>query len=69
MSEARKFAPEPPPVDDIRRVRESLNRSYGGDVRRLAAHAREVAEKYRAQLGLKLADVEPADSPHSPPKR
>jgi hypothetical protein len=69
MSEARKLSPEPTPVDDIRRVRESLNRSFGGDVRRLAAHAREVAEKYRAHLGLKLTDVERTDVPPSPPER
>jgi hypothetical protein len=63
MSEARRIAQELTPVDDIRRVRDGLNRQFGGDVRQLAAHAREVAEKYRVQLGLKWADKGPKDSP------
>ena len=65
MSEARKLVQEPTPVDDIRRVREDLSRQFAGDVRRLAAHAREVAEKYRAELGLRWADTERTDTPPS----
>ena len=68
MSEARKFAQEPTPVDDIRRVRDLLNKTFGGDVRRLAEHAKEVTEKLRTQLGLKPADIERTDAPPSAPE-
>ena len=65
MSEVRKIAQEPTPVDDIRRVRDRLNRDFGGDVHRLAAHAREITEKLRLQLGLKSAGAEQVDVPPS----
>jgi hypothetical protein len=63
MSEARKMEPEPTPVDDIRRVRDRLNRQFDGDVHRLAAHAREVTERLQQQLGLKSAGRDAADIP------
>jgi len=65
MSEVRKIEQEPTPVDDIRRVRDRLNREFGGDVHRLAAHAQEVTDKLRTRLGLRPADVEPPDTPPS----
>jgi hypothetical protein len=68
MSEARKFVHETTPVDDIRQVRDQLNRNFDGDVRRLAKHAREVTEKLRVQLGLKPADAENNDAPSSAPE-
>ena len=63
MSEARKMELEPTPVDDIRRVRDRLNRQFDGDVYRLAAHAREVTERLRQQLGLIPAGSDSADIP------
>jgi hypothetical protein len=42
------------PVDDVRVVRERLNREAGGDIRVLAERARLAFEQYREQLGLKL---------------
>lgn len=44
---------EPNAVEDVRRVREQLSESFGGDLRRLAEHAEQVAERYRASLGLR----------------
>ena len=45
---------EPTPVDDVRRVREHLHEQFGGDVRKLAAHARGLTESLRAKLGLRI---------------
>ena len=68
MSEVRKIDHEPTPVDDIRRVRDRLNREFDGDVHRLAAHARQVTENLRLQLGLISADSPSSDTPTSPPE-
>ena len=44
---------EETPVDDVRRVRERLDREAGGDVHRLAEQSRRVTERLRRKLGLK----------------
>jgi hypothetical protein len=59
--------PTPPtaeetPVDDVRKVRERLDKEAGGDVRALAAASRRVAEELRAKLGLRRV-APPADQP------
>jgi hypothetical protein len=46
--------PEPTPVDDVRRVREHLHEQFGGDIRKLAEHARRVTESLRVKLGLRI---------------
>lgn len=46
------------PVDDVRRVRERLDREAGGDVHELARQSREAARQLRERLGLK--EVKPA---------
>ena len=50
----RALRREETPVDDVRRVRERLDREAGGDVHRLAEAARQAAEQYREKLGLKI---------------
>ena len=50
---------ESSPVDDVRRVREKLDREVQGDIRALAERAREAAQKYREKLGLKLRSLLP----------
>jgi ribosome-binding ATPase YchF (GTP1/OBG family) len=42
------------PVDDVRLVREELDKECGGDLRKLAARANKTAEEYRQKLGLKI---------------
>jgi hypothetical protein len=56
---------EPTPVDDVRRVREHLHEQFGGDIRKLAAHARGVAESLRVKLGLRIvtAPLPPSSKP------
>ena len=51
--------PEPTPVDDVRRVREHLHDQFGGDVRKLAEHARSVTESLRVKLGLRVVTAPP----------
>lgn len=55
MSSAQPLAPKPEetPVDDVRRVRRKLSEETGGDMNRLADHARKTTEKLLDQLGLK----------------
>ena len=52
---------EKTPVDDVRLVRERLHREFGGDIRKLTEHARQVAEEYRQQLGLKVVQPPPRE--------
>lgn len=44
---------EETPVDDVRRIRESLDREAGGDVVRLLEQSHEFFEKHWKSLGLK----------------
>jgi len=53
---------EETPVDDVRKVRERLDKEAGGDVRALAAESRRVSEELRAKLGLRRV-APPADQP------
>jgi hypothetical protein len=42
------------PVDDVRRVREELDRECGGNISKLATLANKMAEAYRQTLSLKV---------------
>lgn len=44
---------EPTPVDDVRRVRERIDREAQGDIHILAEQCRETVERYRETLKLK----------------
>jgi hypothetical protein len=44
------------PVDDVRRIREEIDRECGGDIHKLAEYVNQVGEKYREILGLKRVD-------------
>lgn len=46
--------PERTPVEDVRIVRERLNREAAGDIHLLIQQSTEAAEKYRIKLGLKM---------------
>ena len=49
---------EETPVDDVRRIRERLDREAGGDVRRLMERSAKVAEKYVKLLDLKRVSLD-----------
>ena len=54
MAQAQPIPSEPTPVDDVRRVRERLDRAADGNVHTLAQQAAEAVEQYRKSLNLKL---------------
>lgn len=55
MRESQTLIPEreETPVDDVRRIRERLDREAGGDVGRLLEQSHEFFEKHWKSLGLK----------------
>ncbi|MEN6627447.1 MAG: hypothetical protein ABFD69_14580 [Candidatus Sumerlaeia bacterium] len=53
---------EPTPVDDVRRVRERLDREAQGDIHTLAEQSRAAFEQYRQQLNLKLVSPPPREA-------
>jgi hypothetical protein len=44
---------EETPVDDVRRVRERLDREAGGDIHVLIEQSNKAFEEYRRKLGLR----------------
>ena len=54
MSDPTDGRDEETAVDDVRRIREQLDREAGGDIDRLAERARQVSEQYIRELGLKV---------------
>ncbi len=48
---------EKTPVDDVRAVRERLNREAGGDIHLLIQQSRAATEKFSARLGLKMTSA------------
>jgi len=46
-------------VDDVRRIREQLDRESGGDIRKHVQQTNRVVEALREKLGLKI--VQPPD--------
>ena len=66
MPDTPNFAEEPTAVDDVRRVRDSLDRASGGDLRKHIAATNASFDKLRNKLNLKLVAA-----PHAstvPPK-
>jgi hypothetical protein len=49
----RKVALEGTPVDDVRVVRERLNREAGGDIHLLIQQSRAATKKFRSRLKIK----------------
>ncbi len=49
----RNVVLEETPVDDVRVVRERLNREAGGDIHLLIQQSRAATEKFRARLKIK----------------
>jgi len=54
MAHAQSKPAEPTPVDDVRRVRERLDRDAAGNIHTLGERSRAAVEKYRKSLGLKV---------------
>ena len=54
MTQAQTNPSEPTPVDDVRRVRERLDREAQGNMHALAEQYRATVERYRGPLNLKL---------------
>jgi hypothetical protein len=50
------------PVDDVRRVRERLDREAGGDIHTLAERSRAAVEKFRTRLNLKISELPKIDA-------
>ena len=40
-----------PMIDEIRQIREELDRRFGGDLRKHGEYARQVGEEYRTKTG------------------
>jgi hypothetical protein len=59
MTQAQTNPTEPTPVDDVRRVRERLDREAQGNIHALAEQSQASVERYRGLLNLKL--VAPPD--------
>jgi hypothetical protein len=57
----------PSVVDDVRAVREAIDREAGHDIDLLAAQARQIGEEYRHKRGAKAATV--PGPPSLPPAR
>jgi len=62
MKDSSDSSGEETPVDEVRRVRERLDRETGGDIHELAEMSRAAVEKYRDKLKLKSAPPPPSDS-------
>ena len=62
MPETRPSPTEPTAVDDVRRVRERLDRESAGDIRKHIAETNQIFEQLRQGLKLK-----PAASPKARP--
>ncbi|MGD0766702.1 MAG: hypothetical protein ABSB42_00605 [Tepidisphaeraceae bacterium] len=62
MKQTPRSKREQTPVDDVRRVREKLDKECGGDLRKLAARANKTAEEYRHKLGLKFVQTPTRES-------
>lgn len=45
---------QPTAVDDVRRVRERIDRESGGNVRQHIERSNRILEQYREKLGLKI---------------
>lgn len=54
MAQAQITPTESTPVDDVRRVRERLDREAAGNIHTLAEQSRAAVEHYRGPLNLKL---------------
>lgn len=50
---------EPTPVDDVRRVRERIDREVQGNIHELVKRSHSAAERYRDALGLKVITPPP----------
>jgi len=50
---------EPTAVDDVRRVRESIARQHGGDLRAHMKETNRIFQELREKLGLKEATPSP----------
>jgi len=53
---------EETPVDEVRRVRERLDRESRGDIHKLAELSRAAVEKFREKLKLKSIPPPPSDT-------
>lgn len=54
MNQAINDPNEPNPVDDVRRVRERIDREVQGDIHNLAKQSQQAVERYLAELNLKI---------------
>jgi len=63
MTQAQTDPSEPTPVDDVRRVRERLDREAQGDIHVLAEQYRTTVELYRVTLKLKLVAPPAREAP------
>ena len=64
MAEHRTVDAEPTAVDDVRRVRERLDRESGGDLRKHVAETNRIFEQLRSKLHIKTTCT-----PETPPRR
>ena len=55
----RQTSNEETAVDDVRRIREQIDRESGGDLRKPVEETNRIAEQYRDQLGLKIVQPPP----------
>jgi len=66
MTDAPNFTEEPTAVDDVRRVRDSLDRASGGDLRKHIAATNASFDQLRDKLNMKIVAAPRAST--VPPK-
>jgi hypothetical protein len=49
MPSKRKYPRPDPLIDEIRQIRKAIHDRFGGDIAKIAAHANEVARRYRME--------------------
>lgn len=53
---AKETTNEQTAVDDVRRIREQIDREAGGDIRKHVEQTNAIVEQYRQELGLRLVE-------------
>jgi len=65
MPDIHPFTPEPTAVEDVRRVRERIDRESGGDMRKHVEETNRIFEQLRQKLQIRLVPAPPAKAPET----
>jgi hypothetical protein len=65
MTEIRSFESEPTAVDDVRRVRERIDRESGGDLQKHVEETNRIFEQLREKLNIRVVPAPSTKLPES----